>query len=52
MGSKHHLITDATGIPLAATLTGGNPQRRHPADPAPPGRAARARPAWPTSTPA
>jgi len=30
-GSKHHLITDATGIPLAATLTGGNrgrPRRR------------------------
>lgn len=24
MGSKHHLITDATGIPLAVTLTGGN----------------------------
>lgn len=23
-GGKHHLITDATGIPLAATLTGGN----------------------------
>ncbi|MGW0564961.1 IS5 family transposase [Streptomyces sp. NPDC003016] len=23
-GSKHHLITDATGIPLAATLTGDN----------------------------
>ncbi|MFJ3229286.1 IS5 family transposase [Streptomyces sp. NPDC086783] len=23
-GSKHHVITDATGIPLAATLTGGN----------------------------
>ncbi len=23
-GSKHHLIADATGIPLAATLTGGN----------------------------
>lgn len=23
-GSKHHLITDATGISLAATLTGGN----------------------------
>ncbi|CAL9330402.1 hypothetical protein SUDANB146_06444 [Streptomyces sp. enrichment culture] len=23
-GSKHHLITDATGTPLAATLTGGN----------------------------
>lgn len=23
-GSKHHLITDATGIPLTATLTGGN----------------------------
>ncbi|MFH9228289.1 IS5 family transposase [Streptomyces lydicus] len=23
-GSKHHLITDATGIPLAVSLTGGN----------------------------
>ncbi|RFC78163.1 hypothetical protein DXZ75_10580 [Streptomyces sp. AcE210] len=23
-GSKHHLTTDATGIPLAVTLTGGN----------------------------
>ncbi len=23
-GSKHHLITDAGGIPLAVTLTGGN----------------------------
>ncbi len=23
-GSKHHLITDATGIPLAISLTGGN----------------------------
>ena len=23
-GSKHQLITDATGIPLAVTLTGGN----------------------------
>ncbi|WP_329529618.1 IS5 family transposase [Streptomyces sp. NBC_01462] len=23
-GSKHHLITDATGIPLAVTLSGGN----------------------------
>ncbi|MGW2082782.1 IS5 family transposase [Streptomyces sp. NPDC001939] len=23
-GSKHHLITDASGIPLAVTLTGGN----------------------------
>ncbi|MFE9628485.1 transposase [Streptomyces sp. NPDC006527] len=23
-GSEHHLIADATGIPLAATLTGGN----------------------------
>lgn len=23
-GSKHHVITDAGGIPLAATLTGGN----------------------------
>jgi len=23
-GSKHHLLVDATGIPLACTLTGGN----------------------------
>jgi transposase len=23
-GSKHHLITDATGVPLAISLTGGN----------------------------
>ncbi len=23
-GSKHHLITDASGVPLAVTLTGGN----------------------------
>ena len=23
-GSKHHLLTDRSGIPLAATLTGGN----------------------------
>lgn len=23
-GSKHHLITDATGIPLAISITGGN----------------------------
>ena len=23
-GSKHHVITDGTGIPLAVTLTGGN----------------------------
>jgi transposase len=23
-GSKHHLITDSTGVPLAITLTGGN----------------------------
>src|SRR5580692_10945187 len=23
-GSKHHLIVDATGVPLAITLTGGN----------------------------
>lgn len=23
-GSKHHLITDATGVPLAVSLTGGN----------------------------
>ncbi len=23
-GSKHHLITDGTGIPLAISLTGGN----------------------------
>ena len=24
LGSKHHLITDAGGIPLAVLLTGGN----------------------------
>ena len=24
LGSKHHLLVDATGIPLACTLTGGN----------------------------
>ena len=24
MGSKHHLLTDANGIPLAMTLTGAN----------------------------
>lgn len=24
MGSKHHLLVDATGIPLAVALTGGN----------------------------
>jgi transposase len=24
LGSKHHLLTDATGLPLAITLTGGN----------------------------
>jgi transposase len=24
MGSKHHLLTDASGIPLAVSLTGGN----------------------------
>lgn len=23
-GSKHHVLTDATGVPLAITLTGGN----------------------------
>jgi hypothetical protein len=23
-GSKHHLLVDATGIPLAWTVTGGN----------------------------
>jgi hypothetical protein len=23
-GSKHHLLTDGNGIPLAVTLTGGN----------------------------
>ncbi|MGV9878676.1 IS5 family transposase [Streptomyces sp. NPDC003006] len=48
-GSKHHLITDATGIPLAATLTGGNrKKRRHLADPllqaVPPVRGKRGRP--------
>lgn len=29
-GSKHHLIVDASGIPLAISLTGGKPQRCHP----------------------
>jgi transposase len=24
LGSKHHLLTEATGLPLAITLTGGN----------------------------
>jgi transposase len=24
MGSKHHLLVDARGIPLAVVLTGGN----------------------------
>ncbi|MBG0828235.1 hypothetical protein HS041_10710 [Planomonospora sp. ID67723] len=32
-GSKHHVIVEARGIPLAVTLTGGNrndvPQRSH-----------------------
>lgn len=28
-GSKHHLLVDRTRIPLAVTLTGGQPQRRH-----------------------
>jgi transposase len=30
-GSKHHLLTDPGGIPLAISLTGGQPQpqRRH-----------------------
>ena len=32
-GSNHHLLVDATGIPLAVTLTVRQPQRRHPADP-------------------
>ncbi|WP_371106013.1 MULTISPECIES: transposase [Streptomyces] len=30
-GSKRHVIVDAHGIPLAATLTGEKPPRRHPA---------------------
>ena len=30
-GSKHHVITEAHGIPLAVVLTGGNRRRRHPA---------------------
>jgi hypothetical protein len=30
-GSKHHLLTDATGTPLAVKLTGGN-AREHRAD--------------------
>jgi hypothetical protein len=25
-GSKHHLLVDGGGIPLAWTITGGNPQ--------------------------
>jgi transposase len=28
-GSKHHLIADAHGIPLAATVTGGNRNASH-----------------------
>lgn len=27
-GSKHHLLVDATGVPLAWTLTGGNRRRK------------------------
>lgn len=30
-GSKHHLIVDRHGTPLAVTLTGGKPARCHPA---------------------
>ena len=33
-GSKHHLLVDASGIPLALVAHGRQPQRRHPADPA------------------
>ncbi len=29
-GSKHHVLTDAQGVPLAVSLTGGNRGRRHP----------------------
>ncbi|WP_374101830.1 transposase [Streptomyces sp. MC1] len=36
-GSKHHLITDGHGTPLAVILTGGSRGRHHPA-PAPAGR--------------
>lgn len=46
--AKDHLITDATGIPLAATLTGGNRNDVTQLDPAAPGRttsAGQARPA-------
>ncbi|MBB5857013.1 hypothetical protein HDA45_007100 [Amycolatopsis umgeniensis] len=36
------MITDGTGIPLAATLTGGEPARRHPTDAVDPRDPARA----------
>ncbi|GAA2737541.1 hypothetical protein GCM10010439_68060 [Actinocorallia aurantiaca] len=34
VGSKHHVLTNGSGIPLAVSLTGGNRGRRHPARPA------------------
>jgi transposase len=52
-GSKHHLICDSGGVPLAVTLTRGDvdrrqPQRHHPAHPlldtVPPIRGRRGRP--------
>jgi transposase len=50
-GSKHHLIVEAHGIPLAAITTGGNRGRRHPTDPADPGRSADPRQARPATAP-
>src|SRR5690606_16965046 len=41
-GSKHHLICEGGGVPLAVTLTGGNRRRHHPTHPA-----GRCRPAHP-----
>lgn len=50
-GSKHHLITNGSGTPLAVLLTDGNPQRRPPAPAPAPARRdpARPRPGWSSS---
>jgi hypothetical protein len=50
-GSKHHVLTDARGIPLVTTLTGGQPPRRDPMVAAGGCRTAGARQAWPTPPP-
>ncbi|SNQ51959.1 hypothetical protein FRACA_880010 [Frankia canadensis] len=47
-GSKHHVITDATGVPLAAVVAGGN---RHPAHPPDRGHPTDPRPSWPATAP-